>query len=114
MVTVSFTNTREVIALRLRGHAGSAEAGRDIICASASLLAYTVAQMARYMESQSKLRKAPKVKLEEGDAIIAMHPKSDEDYAEALHTYFVAQMGFDLLAHNYPQYVDIKHRLVGQ
>mgnify|MGYP007111677746 CR=1 FL=1 len=44
--------------------------------------------------------------LEEGDTIIVAKPK-EETYAETLHTFFVAQVGYHLLAHNYPQYVSL-------
>ena len=33
-------------------------------------------------------------------------PKTDH-YGEALHTFFVAQIGYTLLARNYPQYVEL-------
>ena len=95
------------IILKLSGHAGAAKEGEDIICASASILAYTVAQMAQFMYEKKELRKKPTIKMEKGDAEIVIKPKKAM-YAEALHTFFVAQVGFTLLAHNYPQYVELE------
>lgn len=95
------------ISLKVRGHAGAADKGNDIICASASILAYTVAQTMEYMYAEGNLRKKPRIEFVDGDATIVAKPK-DESYAEALHTYFVAQVGYSLLAHNYPQYVELK------
>lgn len=90
--------------MKLTGHAGQAKKGEDIVCASASILAYTVAQAIQFMYEQGELQKKPRIKLAEGDSVIVAKPKP-ESYAEALHTFFVAQVGYHLLAHNYPQYV---------
>ena len=108
MVKVIFTTDKDsgTIALRLTGHAGSADAGQDVICASCSILAYTVAQTAKFMYDEGNLRKKPNIKLNEGDALIRVKPK-DTAYVEALHTFFVAQVGYSLLAHNFPQYVEL-------
>lgn len=95
------------ISLRMSGHAGAAEAGKDIICAAASILAYTVAQAMQFMYEQGGLQGKPRVQLNGGDTIIEAKPR-DESYAEALHTFFVAQIGFHLLSHNYAQYVRLK------
>lgn len=95
------------ITLKLTGHAGAAEKGQDIVCASASILAYTVAQTMEYMHAEGGLRKKPRIEFSDGNATIVAKPKEDS-YAEALHTFFVAQVGYSLLAHNYPQYVELK------
>ena len=108
MVRADFFTNKESgsITLKLTGHAGQAKKGEDIVCAGASILAYTVAQALQFMYEQGELQKKPRIKLEEGDTIIVAKPKTDS-YAEALHTFFVAQVGYHLLAHNYPQYVTL-------
>ena len=109
MVKAEFFTNKESgsITLKLSGHAGQAKKGEDIICAAASILAYTVAQALQFMYEEGDLQKKPHIKLEEeGDTIIVAKPKQ-ESYAEALHTFFVAQVGYHLLAHNYPQYVTL-------
>jgi uncharacterized protein YsxB (DUF464 family) len=107
MIDVTFERDESFIVLRLSGHAGAAKEGEDIYCASASILAYTVGQMAHILYKDKKLRKRPTVKLEKGDAEIVMKPKKDS-YREVLHTYFVAQVGYALLAHNFPEYIRLK------
>lgn len=97
---------RRVILLRLRGHAGQAQSGSDVICAAASILAYTVAQTAAYLYADGKLRRRPYIRLEKGDAIVTVRPK-EEFYDEALYAFFVAQVGYSLLAKNYPQAVTL-------
>ena len=108
MVNVEFFTNTEIgsITMKLSGHAEQAKKGEDIVCAAASILAYTVAQALQFMYEQGDLQKKPRIKLEEGDTIIVAKPKA-ESYAEALHTFFVAQVGYHLLAHNYPKYVTL-------
>ena len=107
MIKIEFTTNDEKgrLSLKVKGHAGQATIGQDIVCASASILAYTVAQVVKDIESKGGLKKPPTIKLLKGDACITCHPK--EDYIDELaHTYYVASVGYSLLAHNYPQYVD--------
>ena len=102
-----FTNKASgSITLRLSGHAGQAKKGEDIVCAAASILSYTVAQTIQFMYEQGYLQKKPYLKLEEGNTVIIAKP-NPENYEEALHTFFVAQVGYHLLAKNYPQYVTL-------
>jgi predicted DNA-binding antitoxin AbrB/MazE fold protein len=72
------------------------------------MLAYTVAQAVQFMYENGKLKKKPKISLKDGNANIVVTP-TEEDYAEALHTFWVAQCGIHLLAHNYPQNVKLEH-----
>ena len=106
MITASFSRNDNGITLRLTGHAGMAKKGEDIVCASATILAYTVAQSLQFMYEEGGLEERPHIRLDEGDAEITAIPKKDT-YNEALHTFFVAQVGYHLLAHNYPQYVGL-------
>ena len=96
------------IHMTLKGHAEAAPKGEDLICASATMLAYTVAQAVQFMYEQGKLTKKPKISLREGNATIIATPTED-GYAEALHTFWVAQCGIHVLAHNYPQNVKMEH-----
>ena len=99
-------DTREA-SLLLSGHAGQAEAGRDIVCASASILAYTAAQIVAAMESHGDLTSPPTVKLDSGNAEISCVSRNDDTYAELLYMLFVIGMGYKLLAKNYPQYIEL-------
>ena len=96
------------IHMTLKGHAEAAPKGEDLICSAATMMAYTVAQAVQFMMEQGKLKKKPKISLKEGSATIVVTPR-EEDYAEALHTFWVAQCGIHLLAHNYPQNVKLEH-----
>lgn len=92
------------ISLAIKGHAGYSGVGYDIVCASATILAYTVAQYITIMHEQNSLQAEPVVRLGEGDILIKCIPNADS-VDEALHTYLVAQVGFALLATNYSKYV---------
>lgn len=110
MIKVAFYNNNDSRELKMtvKGHAGQADVGHDIICASASILAYTVAQVLKAMHSHGDLTEEPKIRLNSGDAVVSCRVKEDNNYAEALHTFFVAQVGYSLLAHNYPNFVELK------
>ena len=96
------------IHMTIKGHAGSAPKGEDIICSAATMLAYTVAQAVQFMYENDKLKKKPKVSFKDGESIVIATP-TDEAYAETLHTFWVAQCGAHVLAHNYPQFVKLEH-----
>ena len=108
MIKVSFSRNEEnqSITLKVNGHAGQASMGQDIVCASASILAYTVAQTLRYIHAQGGLKKKPVLKLDNGNALITCQP-TEEYFGEVLQTYFVAEVGYNLLASNYPQFVEL-------
>ena len=110
MITVNLLKDPESrrLTLTLSGHAGAAEIGHDIVCAGASILACTVAQEAKNMEKRNQLSKPPVIRMKEGDTEIEVCPLDEGDWLDALHTFYIAQVGYKLLAHNYPQYVELK------
>ena len=111
-VSIRTHDATRYLRLIVEGHAGSDEPGHDLVCASSSILAYTVAQMVKTMEHHGDLEGKPCIKLNDGDASIIFRCKSDDIYAEARHTFLVAETGYSLLSYNYPQYVEVK--TVGQ
>ena len=110
MIKVKFRthDATRYLRLTVEGHAGSDAKGHDLVCAMASILAYTVAQCVQAMEHNGDLIGKPCIELNEGNATIIFRCKSEDIYAEARHTLFVAKTGYALLAHNYPQYVEVK------
>ena len=110
MITAKFYQkpSNGSIHMTLKGHAGAAPKGEDLVCASATMLAYTVAQAVQFLFEQDKLKKKPKIHIREGAAtIIATH--TEDAYAETLHTFWVAQCGIHVLCRNYPQCVTLEH-----
>lgn len=107
MLKVSFEKDEMELTLKIEGHAGQAEKGHDIVCASCSILAYTVAQLVKNAEELGDLQEPPIVKLESGDALISCIP-TKEVYTTILSVYMFAEVGYKLLAHSYPRFVELK------
>lgn len=90
--------------IKLKGHAEYAEAGKDIICASASMLCYTLLQSLNF--ASEKLEKL-EGEVNPGDTLISCVPK-EEFKKEIDIVYSTINSGFILLSANYPDYVDFK------
>lgn len=105
MLNVVFTAKDDTITMVMNGHAGQADIGHDIVCSACSILAYTVAQVVKTEEREGSLKTKPLIVLDKGSALVSCEPKP-EKYNELLHAFYVAEVGYTLLAHNYPQFVD--------
>jgi uncharacterized protein YsxB (DUF464 family) len=105
MIKVTLTREGNKLSLRLVGHAGYAEVGKDIVCASASTLGYTTAQLFLEMNANGKLTEYPTVKLCEGDITIEAECKDNEALYEAKQIMRFAEAGYSLLQNSYPEYV---------
>ena len=110
MVKIHFWQEKEKgsIHMKVKGHADTAPNGADLVCASATMLVYTVAQALVFMHEQGQLEEKPHIKIREGKAVVVAKPKEDY-FAEALHTFWVAQCGAHTLASNYPEAVSLNH-----
>lgn len=108
MITITFeyTEDKKNLILNVKGHAATAEKGKDLVCAAASILATTLAQCVRQYADEGKTKKKPTIRLNEGDACITCKPRKDV-YSEALHSFYVIQTGYALLAAAYPDYVTL-------
>ncbi len=104
-ITIRKHDQTRYLRLTVAGHARYAASGQDIVCASVSILAYTVAQIIKTMARHGDLATEPIVQLSEGNATIVCRCKNDETYAEAAHTFFVAQVGYSLLEYTYGECV---------
>lgn len=108
MIKVHFEQQKDIdtIILKVEGHAGQDEKGRDIVCSAASILTYTIAQYLQFINEHGGLQKKPHIILNDGNALIVAKPNSEYE-AEVLNAFFIAEVGFSLLAHNYPQFVEL-------
>ena len=91
---------RDYLRVSVEGHAGSAEKGKDLICASASILAYTLAAYVIKVKEEDKV-KFDLTALEEGDAIISCSPYY-ENKTEITTVFDAICRGFEILAKDYP------------
>lgn len=94
--------------LTITGHAGAAEQGEDLVCASASILAYTLAANVANMADNGQVRE-PVMKMNEGDTEISCNPRHNLKASVTL-VFDSVCVGFELLAHDYPQYISYKIR----
>ena len=109
MITAKFSKADDgSIRMVLKGHAGAAPKGEDLVCAAATTLAYTAAQAVRFLHQQGKLKRAPKIDIRDGSATVIATPTRD-GYAEVLHSFWVVQCGIHLLACNYPAHIQLEH-----
>lgn len=103
MITVTYSPDKR--QLRMKGHAGYAEEGQDIICASASMLFYTLCQSVRSMEES--LIKEPVMQMTKGRAVISCVPKSEHEGTIDVIFYTVLN-GFHMLSQQHPEHVNLK------
>ena len=110
MVVAKFSmdESRDLVSLHVKGHAGASAPGNDIVCAAASILSYTLAQNIKTAQQRGLLKYRPTLKLKEGDSIITCRAKNADAYRELLHDYLFVQTGFQVLAYNYPSYVAVE------
>lgn len=99
---------RKYNRLTVTGHAGAAEPGQDLICASASMLAYTLAANVANMAGAGQVRQ-PIIKLDEGDAEISCNPRHNLKNSVTL-VFDSVCIGFALLAKDYPEFVTYEIR----
>lgn len=102
MIVVTLTERGEKLSLRLEGHAGYAEHGKDIVCASASILAYTLASIVDAFDEVESV-----IDLKGGDTTIECECKDKQTYTKMANAYRYTAVGFALLEHSYPQYVSL-------
>ena len=106
-VKFAYDKDRQECSLLVKGHAGQADKGYDIVCASASILAYTIAQVIKSMDHHGDLVDSPTLDLNDGDATIVCRAEDDFIFSEMMQDFFVIRTGYAILAHNYPQYVQL-------
>ena len=99
---------RKYNRLTVIGHANSAEHGHDLVCASASILAYTLAANVANMADSGQVRQ-PVIENREGNTEISCVPRHNLKASVTL-VFDSVCVGFELLAHDYPQYISYEIR----
>lgn len=101
MITARLGDRAGLLTLEMNGHAGSAPAGHDLVCAAASILCYTLAAQAGKLSADGKLRAKPRVDLADGHAAIAIRPRGAAE-REARAIWGTVAVGLLLLQREYP------------
>ena len=99
MISVRFTKEGNKLSLRVEGHARYAEHGKDIVCASATMLAFTVAQYVKMAHENGDLVSPAEIKLSSGDTFVSCEP-NEETRVETQNMFSFARLGYQLLQHN--------------
>ena len=94
-------------SLELKGHAGSAPYGQDLVCAGVSTLVYALAQRLTELDRQGALELPPKLRLEPGDAVISATAKKEFE-PEVQGDFCLIFSGLKLLEKNYPEMVQVE------
>ena len=97
MVTIDYD--RKCTRVTVKGHAGTAPAGQDLVCAAVSTLTYTLAENVAQLHRLGKVAE-PEIRLENGYAEISCVPV--EGYQSGIRIIFEAVcIGFALLSGKY-------------
>lgn len=99
MITVTYDRNHSSISVK--GHAGSGESGHDLVCASVSILVYTLAVNVNSLKANGTANKI-KIKTDSGDSAI-MCRTIPEFKSVTMLVFNTICAGFELLAHQYPQ-----------
>lgn len=102
MIKVKYYRKRHRVCVS--GHAGSGAAGHDLVCASVSILVYTLASFVKSMASTGRVR-ASSLKLGSGDARVSVGVDKVHDAAVTL-AFDTVCGGFELLCRDYPEFVN--------
>ena len=105
MLKIKFIKRNNRLTLKMDGHASFRDYGEDIVCASASMLLYTIAQVVK--DNKEMLTRLPDINIKSGCAKVTSHPKEDY-YGTIEGSYEVVATGLNLLAHNYPDNVSFE------
>ena len=99
---------RDLCRVTVDGHAQSGEVGRDLVCASVSILVYTLASFVENMKEARQVYN-PKIDLEKGDALISCD--APNKYKGAITLVFDSICaGFQILAQDYPDNISYEIR----
>ena len=106
---IDFQQERGQIQVRIRGHAGYAPAGEDIVCAAASMLGALLEETLLRENTQGGLRF---LSVQKSNGVLEL------DFSPTLSGWSrlspvleAVEHGFRLLADQYPSYVSLDHQL---
>ena len=99
---------RDLNRVSVVGHAMSAEEGQDLVCASVSILVYTLASFVQNMKNAGQVYN-PTAELKDGDALISCSPPNKFKRSVTL-VFDSLCAGFEILARDYPDNVSYEIR----
>lgn len=106
MIHIKFYKSEDRLHMDMQGHAGTAKKGQDLVCAAATMLAYTLGQAVQFLYEQDRLLEKPKFQIVDGYAHITVAPRKCA-MGETLMAFWTVQAGAFVLERNYPQAVSL-------
>lgn len=100
-IELSLKPTENRIRIIVKGHAGQAEKGKDLVCSAVSILTYTIAENVKRLCRKH----IGAISLDEGESEIDIFLNSDEEYKDFVKRIEAVSIGFEILAESYPEYV---------
>lgn len=104
MIKATIGDNGKRLWLEMQGHADGGKYGHDLICAAATMMAYTMAQVVAFMNAGKELEEEPVMHIQSGEAVISFVPK---DHARGAMALYVVRSGLELLGNNYPGCVTV-------
>ena len=102
MINIAYN--RKNLTVSVKGHAGSAPEGKDIVCSAVSILTYTLASNAEMLCNGDSNCFKSDIRINEGEAYIHCNPKTSIKNVARLMFDGIC-VGFDILSQKYPEYV---------
>ena len=88
-------------SLKIDGHAGQADHGKDVVCAGASVLLYSLAE---FIADNRERCVSLEISLKSGQGRVVAHPNA-EFKKEARAAFLTAIAGYRHLVHTFPEYI---------
>jgi uncharacterized protein YsxB (DUF464 family) len=106
MIKAIFKDNNKTLSLTVTGHAEYADKGEDIVCAAASILAYTLAEHLAVLSERGHIDK-PDLKMESGDCSVSC-VADDKTYGYLKDKFVFVQMGMEIISNTYPECVSVQ------
>ena len=95
------------MTIKIKGHANTAQEGKDLICAASSAYGFQAIQVVENMYKTEWLYSKPKMWIKKGDIHFFVKPMP-EYYTIVFNMLQVIAMGYQILSEKYPEYVKFK------
>ena len=96
------------ISLIVNGHANYDERGKDLVCASVSILTLTIANIIADAKERGVVAENTAIQVNDGDVYINCHCLDTGSYIGILGTFETVLTGYKLIAEEYPKNVVVK------
>lgn len=107
MIKARFYVNKGALCLKVEGHAEAGPKGHDAVCAGASVLSATLADVVSIMGNHGELEKDPVIRMREGFANVKAKP-TEAGRGKLLLAFSVIETGMCAIARNYPEYITVK------